>query len=305
LGTTKTSMVSAAPVVSTPNQPHATSPPPPTEGESLEPVNDLPPLPPLDPPMPPKNTAPPWFESAPEPAHTSKITAVRASSVPPPPPASPAPTENLPPLPPVQPPPSVSPGHHTFLGSTAQPLAAPNDQAQTGQPDWSGPFGLTPSDPMANKTATTSEFGSAPVGADPEKAQSNFGQGHAISPPGQNGLTPPTPAPAVDNARSAVEHAFAAAPFNPDDTPVQALNAQPLGREPIVHEAPMAQMNVPPMKNSDTPMLVLPTGNASPPASMPPANPSVSGVAPPAPPPVPPPLMAAPGAVVPTPPPQQ
>jgi hypothetical protein len=57
------------------------------------------------------------------------------------------------------------------------------------------------------------------------------------------------------------------------------------------------------MQTSDTPMLVLPTDNASSAtATQPIAGQStefVSGVAPPAPPPVPPPLMAGPGMVVP------
>jgi hypothetical protein len=116
----------------------------------------------------------------------------------------------------------------------------------------------------------------------------------------------------VDNARSAVEQAIAAAPFDPAfGGPVQALNAQPLDPQPVHTEAPPANLNVSPMQTSDTPMLVLPTdGSTSVTATQPiatqaPPNNYVSGVAPAAPPPVPPPLMAGPGVVVPNLPPQQ
>jgi hypothetical protein len=108
---------------------------------------------------------------------------------------------------------------------------------------------------------------------------------------------PPPPA-TVDNARGAVEQAIAAAPFDPAfGAPVQALNAQPLGQEPIHQEVQPPMPPAPPspaipqLEHSDTPMLVLPSDNANSMSATQPIatqqNQSVSGVAPPA---VPPPL---------------
>jgi len=153
-------------------------------------------------------------------------------------------------------------------------------------------------DPMAQAGASTSEFGSTPVGTNPEASAANFGQGHQIPVPGQQVSQPPPPAGNVDNARSAVEQAIAAAPFDPAfGQPVQALNAQPLGQEPIHQETQTASAGppaIPQLEHSDTPMLVLPTDNsnsltATQPIATQPGE-SVSGVAPPVPPPVPPPL---------------
>jgi hypothetical protein len=114
--------------------------------------------------------------------------------------------------------------------------------------------------------------------------------------------------PQVDNARSAVQSAIAAAPFDPAfGGPIASLNAQPM--EPAVQDtSPAAAPAFPAMTASDTPMLVLPTNGAGPIAASPtfapeppPAEPT-SNVAPP---PVPPPLMPTPGVVIPTVPPQQ
>lgn len=75
-------------------------------------------------------------------------------------------------------------------------------------------------------------------------------------------------APHIEQARSAVESAFAAAPFDPANNPVEALNATPL--EPAVGSPPVAE---PPQE--DKPDM-------------------------PAPPPVPPPLVPSPGVVIPS-----
>jgi hypothetical protein len=236
--------------------------------------------------------APPWYEPP-------KIKDVKAFE----PPAAPAPQMTLPPV--VPPPrPEVSEDHHSFIGNTAQPNGIGLPPSSSGQPEWAAPYDLIPMDPLNNASSSTvSEFGSTPVAVNPEAVQNNFGQGHAVAVPG----TPPAqPAPAVNNARSAVEQAISAAPFDPAfEPPVQALNAQPLGQTPIHTEAPPAELNLPPMKTSDTPMLVLPTDGSNsvtatqPIATQTPQNDYVSGVAPPAPPPVPPPLMTGLGAVVP------
>jgi hypothetical protein len=237
----------------------------PTVAESLEPIDYLPP-----PPLPThiaeqaKSTAPPpWIE-------TPKVD-VKA-----PEPAEPA-------------------NHHAFLGTTGQPAGLGIPVANSGQPDWAAPYDLVPMDPLNNASSSTvSEFGSTPVSTPPEAAQNNFGQGHAMAPPGQQAAKPTPIAEPVDTARTAVEQAIAAAPFDPAfGPPVQALNAQPISQQPISHEAPPSAPNIPPLQTSDTPMLVLPTDNSSSVTSTQPIatqNDYVSGVAPPAPPPVPPPL---------------
>jgi hypothetical protein len=152
---------------------------------------------------------------------------------------------------------------------------------------------------MSQAGASTSEFGSTPAALNPEASAANFGQGHQISPPSAQQAAQPSLNPTVDTARSAVEQAIAATPFDPSfGQPVQSLNAQPLG-QPIHEEAqpappPAAPQPMPQLEHSDTPMLVLPSDNSNSMSATQPIatqqNPSVSGVAPPAPPAVPPPL---------------
>jgi hypothetical protein len=260
----------------------------------------------------------------PAPAPTPEVTLPPAPVEPPPPPQIepvPMPTPPPPPAPaPTLPPPpmaatSAEPeNHHAFLGSTAQPqgIGMAFSSTSPSQPDWASPYDLVPMDPMSQAGAANSEFGSTPAAVNPETAQGNFTQGRAMNPPASfSGKPDPLPAQPVDNARSAVEQAIAAAPFDPAfGAPVQALNSQPLGGQQIHSEAPPAPNNLPPLPSSDTPMLVLPSDNSSSvTATQPIANQqqapqqSVSGVAPP---PVPPPLQVAPGAVVPNvPPPNQ
>jgi hypothetical protein len=160
-------------------------------------------------------------------------------------------------------------------------------------------------DPLAQAGASASEFGSAPVGKAPELSADNFSQVKAVNPPADfTGKPQPITMP-VDEARSAVDQAIAAAPFDPAfGGAVQSLNAQPLSRGPIHAEAPPADVNnLPPLPSSDTPMLVLPSDNqSSVTATQPIANQATapqaaaSGVAPP---PVPPPLNVAPGTIAP------
>jgi hypothetical protein len=252
----------------------------PTVAESLEPVDYLPPPPPAPPIITHAKSAtpPPWFET---PKPEVKV---------------PEPVEE--------------PTHHTFLGNTAQPAGLGIPVANSGQPDWAAPYDLVPMDPLNNaSSSTSSEFGSTPVAVNPEATQNNFGQGHTMGPPGQQAARPTPVAEPVDNARTAVEQAIAAAPFDPAfGPPVQALNSQPISQQPINHEAPPTAPNIPALPTSDTPMLVLPTDNSSSvTATQPIATQSdyVSGVAPAAPPPLPPPLMTAPGAIVPNVPPAQ
>ncbi|HVS79139.1 MAG TPA: hypothetical protein VHD84_02540 [Candidatus Saccharimonadales bacterium] len=211
------------------------------------------------------------------------------------PPAPAAPTVSAPPpqttpAPPQAPPPeaelSEPENRHAFLGTTAQPQmpGSPFPAANPGQPDWAAPYDLVPMDPMRQAGTGSSEFGSTPVGVNPEASRDNFSQGHGIATPEEAPIQPtPVSSVPVDQARSAVEQAIAAVPATspaPEATPAPT--------------APIAPA-------SDTPMLVLPSDSSSsvtatqPIATQTPAAPA-SQVAPP---PVPPPLNVAPGAVVP------
>jgi len=256
--------------------------PPEPSAESLEPPDPAPAEPfPVSAPAPqaPASTTP-WFDT-PKP----QIKEVRASEAPPAP--APAPAEPQ--------------SHHAFLGGTAQPagLGIPFSPSSSSQPDWAAPYDLVPMDPMAQAGASTSEFGSSPAATNPEASTANFSQGRQVAPPSEQAAQSMPPPPAtVDNARSAVEQAIAAAPFDPAfGAPVQALNAQPLGQEPIHQEVQPPMPPAPPspaipqLEHSDTPMLVLPSDNANSMSATQPIatqqNQSVSGVAPPA---VPPPL---------------
>jgi hypothetical protein len=197
--------------------------------------------------------------------------------------------------------------HHSFLGTTAQPagLGLPLSSTEE-QPAWAAPYEAVSTTPMQHAEFGSSEFGDDPAEADPETIQNNFAQGHEVTPPD---VAPVPPPPAVDSARSAVDQAISAAPFDPAfDAPVQALNAQPLDTGPAETQAPPAAPEAPPSPDG-TPMLVLPTDggvSATPPqwSTPPPPDNQAPDIAPAAPPPVPPPLMSAPGAVIPNLPPQ-
>jgi hypothetical protein len=195
-------------------------------------------------------------------------------------PVSEQPQEELPPLPPT-PQASVSPAHQHPLEESPQSLdvkAKPTDDGHipgphellnpnthepllgapftaNTQPEWGDPYNTVPIDPLSNPTrGNDGLFGHSPIVTPPEQ-QTNL----------------PQP-PAVNNARSAVESALSA---SPDMTPVQSLNASPLG--PELHTPPA---------NNGTPSLNLPS-NLNGAASSPPP---VSDMPPPAPPPAPPPL---------------
>jgi hypothetical protein len=266
--------------------------PPEPSSESLEPIANAQPEPfPVTAPAPqPPASSTPWFDT-PKP----QIQEVKAPEAPPLPPVAPAA---------AAPAPAEPQNHHAFLGGTAQPagLGIPFSPSSSSQPDWAAPYDLVPMDPMAQGGASTSEFGSTPAATNPEASAANFSQGHQVNPGAAQAPSQQPPAsPTVDTARSAVEQAIAAAPFDPAfGAPVQSLNAQPLGQEPIHQEAqpatpPAPQLPaIPQLEHSDTPMLVLPSDNSSSMSATQPIatqqNQSVSGVAPPAPPAVPPPL---------------
>ena len=195
---------------------------------------------------------------------------------------------------------------HAFLGTTAQPpnqgypAAAGEDAA-----DWAAPYDLGSAAPTEQPVASRSDFNSSMPAVSPVSPQdyNSAPAPVAASPP----VTPVQPAPMVDNARSAVEQAIDAAPFDPGFAPpVQALNAQTLDTEPVSYEAPAPVPDAapPPAPSSDTPMLVLPTDNNAQSAAPAPAHNYSSDVAPAAPPPLPPPLTTASGAAVPNIPPQ-
>ena len=211
----------------------------------------------------------------------------------PPPPASPPPAP-----PPAAPPPSeVS---HAYLNPSQAPGVG-------GQPDWATPYDLVPMDTSAQNSGPSDDLPSgrpAPAPSAPPADGSVDEIGLSAAKPPQ---TSPVAAP-VDNARNAVQQAFAAAPFDPADQPIQSLNSQPLSGQPLhpepppPEEEPLAQM-----QNSDTPMLVLPTENPSsmttprPVTAQPIGSNSISSpsLPPTAPPPVPPPLMTGNGAMAP------
>jgi hypothetical protein len=220
---------------------------------------------------------------------------------PPPPIIQPHPAPEAPPsaeptLPPPEPIPTVKPpsasSPHAFIGGTAQPAGMGIPFPNTGQPDWAAPYDLASTDPLRDVGASTSEFGSAPVTHAPEEGSGNFSQGHAIQPPSVNPVDSP-----LDNARSAVESALAAAPFDPAFHPVEGLQTQSFNNnEPIHAEAPNPVIQMPPLQASDTPMLVLPNGGQGVSTNQVPQTDSA------APPPIPPPLVAGPGVIVPNPP---
>src|SRR5262249_11470110 len=140
----------------------------------------------------------------PPPAPVNTPAAAPAPAAPPPPPAPEVPLPQ-PAAPPPPPAPSEPASHHAFLGSTAQPkeVGIPFPSSPS-QPDWAAPYDLVPMDPLAQAGASTSEFGSTPVGKAPEESGDNFSQVKSITPPADFSAAPePMPMP-VDDARSAV-----------------------------------------------------------------------------------------------------
>jgi len=296
-------------------------PPPPPPPPPAPPKN--PPAPPPKPPEPKKPKGPPLkpegildishdkskkqdeneVQVTPTEIHIDEQGNLRTTQTPEPLPPAPAP-EPLPPEPaaPAPPPAPEEPQkRHAYLDSARQNSIPSNPfsaSASTDLPEWAAPYDLVPMDPL-NETGQVNE--DAPSGrprAVPSEAQVDVNVdeiGVSNSIPAQ---TAPLNSP-VDNARSAVDGAFAGAPFDPAfNPPVESLNAQPLDVAPAPQPAP------PPTPSSDTPALVLPGQPLAQPPLASPLPPSPEPL-PTAPPPMPPPLMAAPGAVVPNLPPQQ
>jgi hypothetical protein len=167
-------------------------------------------------------------------------------------------------LPPLKPPaePNASPstahmpGSHTLLsplnGSRGPLMEAPFT-ANT-EPEW-----------KMTETAASID----PLGMQPGASRDGV-VGHApdVHPPSEQ--MPDAGGSHVDQARSAVESALSAAPYTPDFSPVQALNAMPMVDDLHSGQAPIYQ---PPQQDLNQP----------------------------APPPVPPPLMPSQGVVIPPP----
>jgi hypothetical protein len=234
----------------------------------------------------------------------------KAASAPP----LPSVVPSAPPMPPMAQPsqpspaePAQAPGNHTYLGAQPAPPTT-SSPADSNQPSWAAPYDLVPMDPF-NQTAADGNLPSStpmptPSATQVDNSVDEIGVGGSTQMNVSSGVTSVTP-PSVGNARSAVQSAIAAAPFDPGFAPpVDSLNAQPLEVPP--GDPGPAPMSAPKMTNSDTPMLVLPTNGAGPvsatpppPAPVPPADLMST-----APPPVPPPLMAAPGVVIPVEPPK-
>lgn len=216
-------------------------------------------------------------------------------SIPPPPPLpippalTPPPAYTLPPLPPalpvieqdsriapdptvIKPIPSDSPlpGSHTLLDPyNHQPAMSAPFTANT-EPEWHDAYNSAPADALSNSADVAGAFGHSAT----------------IQPQGSQ------PASGVDSARSAVENALNATPFDPSFAPpVSSLNAQPLGAD--IHDPGQPAPSPP---TNGTPSLPLPGMNA---ATTPQAN-SMQVDPPPVPPPFP--LASNPGAVIPNPP---
>ncbi|MBX4199312.1 hypothetical protein KW789_00235 [Candidatus Saccharibacteria bacterium] len=198
---------------------------------------------------------------------------------PPPPPPPPIPPEPTPPLtpdnlpttpielPPIKPTvepnalPSTThmPGSHTLrspLNGSHGPLMEAPFTANT-EPEWKMTETAAAIDPLGMQAGTSRD---GVVGHAPD-----------VHPPSEQlgGVSPDAGGSHVDQARSAVENALSAAPYTPDFSPVQALNAVPM----VDLHSGQAPIYQPPQQNLDQP----------------------------APPPVPPPLMPSQGVVIPPP----
>ncbi len=237
-------------------------PPPPDAGVPIAP---LPPAP------------EPYVPTSPPPMPVQAAPQVPATL----PPISPA-VSSLPASPTMQPP-SSTPGHVLMDPMAPPPSFGSSFSSDTGQQAWQDPYGSVSIDPLNN---------------DPNMHQEAFAShSRTITPPPQPSLVPPQPTPPapvlgdpllaappaaplpppVDSARSAVESALAAAPFDPASNPVQALNAQPMVPEPSALPPPPAIV---------TPSLNLPFGDQNPLPAPPPVPVNLTPP-PPTPPPIP------------------
>ena len=279
---------------------------PPPAAAPLPPVQEPPPRPLESPPPPPSWPSPPPPPVAPPevppPAPSSPSAPSQA-----PPPVMPTDTDGLPPLPNPEPIPQIRPLHHAYLGAPG-PMSAANplvNFAPSNQPDWAAPYDLVPMDPYGGQPGNGNEDVPSGAAMPPPSAGQVDNSVDEIGVDSQTPMPATTATPSVDNARSAVQSAIAAAPFDPAfGGPVQALNAQPLPQAAQPQPAPAMQ----PTAAGDTPMLVLPTGGAGAVTAAPapsfapepaPPAPVTNGTAPP---PVPPPLVPSPGVIIPNPP---
>lgn len=164
-------------------------------------------------------------------------------------------------------PPSSMPGSHSVLSPLNGGPALEAPFTANTQPEWSLATGST--DPFSQPdTLPNPGF----LTHAPAVKPSGTSGPSVISTSNQVSLTDDTSPPPIDQARSAVDNALAAAPFSPELSPVQALNANPLGEELHPPEVKVGPSD----DNSST------------------------DFAPPSPPPLPPPLMPSPGIVIPS-----
>ncbi len=279
--------------------------PPPPPPPATEPPA---PLPPPTPPTPPPQPLPP--PPPPQPPVASLEVPVTAM------------TEPIV----VRPNPATEPmpGPHTLLDpADHQPALSAPFTANT-EPEWIDAYNTVPIDPLGGGTrqgsgffghaqsVTPPQIGPAQTGPPPTQAATQIGSalppqippipnyppapeqvqplvGAVLPVPGQ-------PTTDVNNARSAVESALNAAPFDPAySKPVVSLNATPVN---VDLHVPPGQTAVGTTGPAPTPSLPLPNGVNG----MAPAGPVSPDMAPPAPPPVPPPITPAPGVIIPTPP---
>jgi nanoRNase/pAp phosphatase (c-di-AMP/oligoRNAs hydrolase) len=160
------------------------------------------------------------------------------------------------------------PGGHTLLNPQISSPALGTPFTANTQPDWGGGFETNAPDPLTGPDTPPDGFlNHLPAVKPPSEANKGVGPTIIQPPETSQPETPAGPTPPLDEARSAVDSAYAAAPYTPDLAPIQALNAVPLGGE--LH---------PPEADPQTA------------AEQPDA---------PAPPPLPPPLMPSPGIVIP------
>ena len=164
-------------------------------------------------------------------------------------------------------PPSTKP--HALLDPKVGPIMETAFTANT-EPGWNQNGSTMAPDPFTDAGPTASQgflthgpSVETPGVSAPRVISSSDNSSPLPTPPADNPVLPP-----VDQARSAVDSAYAAAPFTPELNPVASLNAVPLGElHPQEAAAPSTNQ---------------------------------SDMAPPAPPPLPPPLMPSPGVVIPS-----
>lgn len=207
--------------------------PPPKPPESDKPVAKKPPNPPEKPPTGVLNVShKPEAANSPEveiktgEIHIDEQGNIITSDLPKPPvislpltPPPPLPPQTLPTPDPAFHEPSNDntpvPGPHSLLDpSTHQPALDTPFSAST-KPDWSDPSDKIPTDPLSSE---------------PRPGEVLIGKEKVIGPPEAEVLPAAANSPhnGVNNARNAVQSAYAAAPFDPAGHPAAALNAQPL-----------------------------------------------------------------------------